>query len=1614
MPRVRYSTELINELRVMVIEHNKAGHPAVKLGDLKKVYEDSYRGPVPRIIAMKKVQGHLRWLQKGADDQPRDAKGRFAETGAEARRGGGQSSLYRDVQRQADNERLKQDNAGYRDATTEVIPETRFTQLGVPAAGLAGLALGGVQGWKSRFGKPGMRPNALDAAAGVTQAMSFGQAKTTVRRLREAAPDWGRAASYTLHAPSSLINAITDRAAARRGGGGAQGRAARARQQLKAKLPGRLAAAAAGAGVAGYALYAPAAMAAAGFFGPIADSWKGGRRIEKAAAIARGPALPMAKAAVEAGGYGQDELMQKARGIGERLVGSAFNSARGSISGGLARATSSMSAGLGRLRAAMRPAAPPSGLNEFAARRMGRGMTGAGARRAAIGLAGVGGAAAAGGAALGATSLANRVYYRDEDGRFTSRDKAVITGVAGAAGALAAIGGARAALGRVVRERIARAGNAPMAPYAGRQWSPSTVGGEAFTPGRWSQISEDGVRSQRVNASVDNATETLARRLENADARRAVGLGGDNAPDVAAAVGAFDGVRTKLLTAFEREAAARYTGTTLTGRQAQELRLAQGQIASLYSGVTRSRDGVLFSAVDGKAFRDKIAKATKAAEKAKQRANLALQDFSLAPKRIADKAAAAEQGVEEWGKNWLRRERGKALSGKKDPAARQAIIAEFDAAERELVGNVAQMRASATGASAAMDAAQAARNTIADDVTAIRTRIQELSTSKPRKGGPSKAEIDAEIAKQNRLLARREKALEAANQKAIDAQAESNKFADVAFEGEAAVNAMATQRAGLKEQMDRLRARNPITGEYGPGLPTKVQLQVETIEWGNREAEKALRAIDVLFDTETKRVFDVVAARGKIIEDTAAQVRRATGKPPSGPAMQRIEEMATSVARFSTDVSRNLRQVGGSARELMDRRFGATAAQSAAYARQAAVKMKEYAGNTWNWAKTNKGKLIFGGGALGIIDVAADGKLNLNMRRVAELAENPTTALKDIQKRSTPFFRFFPDPNDPSKGITVTGLVYQKGSEPPMFISGQVERADGTKQDITTGANVSAVIGPLDRSKQQGGGDQQRGIGGNDEAEARSVAGKLQGAGGVRTNEIGGEKIFTPDASKAPDQGAYGRAVNALQQALSKDGADIGKNPSAKADQVFSRLGTMFGQAGNILTMKQKANILNGQNGILGVGGANIDTRAKLEAALEQLIDRAPRPQTDEQARNLRRAVRVLGTHGHSDQVKITEFDDLDLSINNRMNKVAPPAPAAAPSQAASSPSPGPAAAAQPARKDRADFDEDDWVGQINRDSHTRLRNAAQRERGQYRGAPPDSVLALQSKADMSRDDATAMIRSLYRANLQMVERNNPGDRPAERQRLAAAITRRDWLAGVDNVPNVALFDDEITKAAPARLRKADAPPPTAAQRRQWDETRVRRHTKGNEDGGEFAPKGGGGGAAAGRGDAPRRDAPPQRQAPRDRQDPNAERSYWEPVRLGGTVGGAVGASAAMEMFNRYVPKTFMAGRPISRFAVSMLASVVGGVAGQQAGEAAGAKAYGAAGRAAPPGWVPPDRPAEEEIGRTAGGVLGAFAGMAARTLPGGVALGTAGQLGGEELLGAAARIARERFGLQL
>ena len=201
MARVHFNADLIADLRRRVIEHNQGvGEEgrATKLEELKKLYKRAYqkaKGPNPGAKAMAKVDAFLSDLAKV--EQPfdeskvrRDADGKFAE----------KPDASPSATRAEHRQRQKEDPE-YRATTTSVIPETRYGATGAMVRDFGSLAAGAGVTLALLRGNPGLLSRAAGKVVGAAGSVALKVPTYAVTRGAVAAANLGaRGANAAINA----------------------------------------------------------------------------------------------------------------------------------------------------------------------------------------------------------------------------------------------------------------------------------------------------------------------------------------------------------------------------------------------------------------------------------------------------------------------------------------------------------------------------------------------------------------------------------------------------------------------------------------------------------------------------------------------------------------------------------------------------------------------------------------------------------------------------------------------------------------------------------------------------------------------------------------------------------------------------------------------------------------------------------------------------------------------------------------------------------------------------------------------------------------------------------------------------------------------------------------------------------------------------------------------------------------------------------------------------------------------------------------------------------------------------------------------------------------------
>lgn len=1616
MPRPRFNPDLMAELRGRVIAHNEAGLPRVRLEELKKQYRNGHKGRDPHAAALARVDRYLGELAKS--DQPRTPDGRFAPTG------GGQAAHYADVASRQGNQRLKGENAGYRDATTAIIPETRFTDAAPAAAWLAAMGIGAAGGARARFGwnKPSRfrRANAFDAAALAVDAISVGGLPKVSAKIRRAGRHYRNVMDNIVYAPSSAINHSTDKKVERMKMAGE----ARPRIALE-RVKGRARAALMGAAVPGALLFAPPAAQAASWVGPFFDSVKGGRSIEKLAKVA---AMPEAAEALAKAGVTR-ATMDWARSVAQRILtprtpAPSRADLKAAYEGAAAPA-----------RGAARTAYGGRVAQDYIDRRKAGGFYATLMRGGGAAL----GAAAGAGAAYGGARLAERVYYRDEEGRFTSKDRAVLTGLGAAAGALAgaAIGGRAVGANarRAAQEAINRFRRPSdlLATARGDDKLAAVVEGRVLASDR----KEIARRVGRKPAGDKDAPEVKAyearrRELTGEMDRLRVGLDAN-------------GAEINLADAFSERMRESFKARGLSGRtraDAMEAATAARALAEMSTtrGAMAERKKAAKAAADGmKALRDAVAQGPEAWGMA------SLREIEGNQIRSLIRQSAAPNNSKSWWNGvpqaadkkkiltgiWERTgSLDQALAAAKLPAAKEAELRAIQASVKasadefaQRIGGLTTRRTKLTAdleeAKTALREGRLATKAAEEAADEARRALRDAGSdiSRQKKAGLERAVTNAE----SKLLRAREMADD--NQSGLlydrlkQVKAELDAVEEVLRPQRGEIAEITLKDAGLSAQP---LPRNPFPAtpgkvEYLPAPPTDAALKA-------MEDERLAREITRINERQIKAAMEVGAERRRLTDEIEGAAASLLSAPPGrmGAAMMALTDR---LAPHMAAAKRDLRLAGRDISAYVNSRFGDGPDAMANAARAARDKVTAWTigtsttgpdgvqrrtGGVINWVMNHPKKslaLAFASN-IGILDYTADGRINGNLKRAREVLADPTLVLDAARANNGAYYRMFnPMDPDPKKRANIYGVTQKLKDGTEIFLEGRIE-VDGVIETIPALTPVAAVEQRYRRDANQQNqananqgnvprvalrGDLQERLNAANEIVNRNkdAQERIEGAQGDVVSGTDSGKI-----RDSQDRQKVEKAARDLQDQL----RPVAQRAPGQAGDFYAVLGTILNKQGRVLSLDQKLEYLTGSQSVFGQDGRSFGRPkdvGQLKSSIERLVNKAPAPADPQQESLLRRAVALMAAKGG--ERAITDFGPLNQVVANRRKVGGGTTEKASGAQASDdAPAPPPPPRnEQPKKSGRANWDDAEWIDRSVKYADRQIQRAIE-------AADEKAGAQLESRRRVLAD----RFAQIYRVNLDRVSQDRSAG-PDDRRRAADDALRAVLLAvRGEGAQNPTEWTQPIEKAAGAMLRKSG-----------FDETKIRRHAKGNDQGGEFAPKGG-----AQRGaerEAPQREprgqqpggaAPRARQGEQPRQD---ERSYFEPVRLGGTVGGALGGQTAWEVFNRYAPPQFRRGGKIGRFAVGMIGSILGGVAGQMGGEAVARAGYRQVGRAAPDSYERPPGEAGEEASRAAGGIAGSFLGAAARRLPAGIALGAAGSLTGEELAAKAWEVAQHRFGVE-
>jgi hypothetical protein len=1617
MPKPRFTPDLITELRHLVIAHNEAGHERVRLEELKKAYASNHRGRNGHESAMGGVR---KLLLRKADEYPRDQKGRFTF---------GQRRAWGDAASPEQHQQLREDNAGYAAFQNAVIPETRGTQLLPSLLGAAGIVEGAVRGATTG---PTWRRNAPSKTIRFMTAPLYGLPFESVQRVRrginsgfDAVATAGEAVTL---APSRWL---VRRGAAERAKIKAQpapttlaGKIGRQEKLLRTGAQHRVAAGAAGALLYGV----PAAMlyAAGGrVVGPYYDAIKGGRTIEK---MHGGD--PTARALLQKA-MGPQMLFAKAGQIAQRFASAAQAGARAARASGIRRGA-----------AALMPQRPFIRAERLTAQLRGR-VGKLGVRRPGLYAAGGAalGAAGAAGAAYGGTKLAERVYYRDKEGQFTSKDKAVITGAAGAAGAL--IGAALA--GRAAGRLNAKAREAVMRRFKGVSTASGMIDGE----GRKITVA--------TKARLDSATAALKARGKPlaADEADAAALANTYADAMVTRLSDPKTPRNAIAERVERMAGSAhvqrkftspsYQGTVSTIRDAAKKRL-DARIAQLQepweswyrsqlveAGRARAQQRLRTTAakVKGGGFWDGAPNA--GALRAETLKKFPARDGAYTLDQVADfleqkgakvQAAAlrADASALATATKDFDEQLGRAI-GARDKARAQADRLTRAAAKAEEKFKAAQTASLDVPRGEKVPAPRLEAKALGDEVWGEVTQV----IGNPDASAPAKS-----VTLNPTIVDALKNAAQTSSAKAAAAEAALARPAIGETAGDHARRIRSALGDDFKEGLPR--PRNP----FGSGADGFLPMRPTPEDVTKEIAAETARDIAKLHDEIVAEAVKVGEKAGRAARAMPAAMRLLEARPSAARAA--VGAVAGAVGSRTTAARRELRNIVAQMRRDVDVDLAGRPQKILDAAERAGAKVADVfagkkgadgkrAGGVGRWLWQRKGLIALSpvAGAVGL-DLGSDGKINLDWARMKAAAQDPKqaalTALTDTHKKGGAYFRLMNAAT--ADEAVITGVTMKTKDGRHLFVSGVVEQTGKPNVSITPGSPVEDVE---KRFRKEGGGgqgnqDQSRRLGNADVLKrAEDAANKL--AGNLKQEDVGGEKFRHLNLS-----GLSGGQKDEAEKAASALKGDL-NNASAKfasgqpnAEQTYGLLGSVLSGPGRLLSAQEKVDFAlkafgaKGKEARDGLGGNA--TAQSVNDAIVKLVREAPNPGNDGDATRLRRAARLLGQHLKT-QVPLSNYEEIDAAISAkprsgggggqpRQEGQRQGEPRAERAAAAPEPAQAQRSGAAPELREEQRLDvgpgrkysvlypaknpdrwsDDDWIKVTAREIEVQAReilNDAATPRGQK----------WEQLANTADNNLRASVAGLWSAYRDLINRNYPDASERDQRRALQLYVMQlvgEQAGGVEFEP---LRFRPVEKATRAGTLRKDA---GGALRRPWDEAKIRRNPGGSDQGGEFASKGG---AASHAGAGAKLPGKAEKE----------ERGFFEPVRFGATVGGVLGGQAAWELISRYAPKVKGGlSAKSGRFVVTMLASMAGGAAASKAGERLGAMTYERRGQRAPTPYEEPERPGGEEAARAAGAMIGSFAGAAARSVPGGVLLGGAGQLGGEELMAAAYRVAKNRFGM--
>ncbi len=1604
MTKPRFTPPLIADLNQRVKAHNLS-HPEAptRLQEMKKVYQRHYRGQAPGVAAMGAVEGHLDALAKAAggdnfDESKirRDGDGQFAPKG-----GGAKGPRPRPLpetlpKSRAEHEATARENAGYAALTTDIIPETRMEQGGIMLRDAGVLAGGiGLTASLARAKENGLTARAARFAGRQTGGLAAGLAAAI------AGKGGAKAAEQIdkLRGTDTPIRRAARNAAAKR-----RTRAAAAAGASVGDKAGRLA-----ADGAGRLIRLVADAAAAGGSTPRRAA------VRRAAAIAV-MGLPTAAALRES---------IKGTPFDPQVIGwgmDAFSSRRvGKVLGGddLAKIEGEM---LAHLRnGGSFDTLAKAGLSG-AYSTVGRGVL--------TGIAAAAGGLAAGGAVSGGQRIASAIGggrrgnpYRDEDGKFTSKERArstLWTPAAAVAGAVAAGAGAAVALRRHNVRLLGQAMTQARSAYQRRVADIDTGSGRArvqtMVQNRDTLVDEavrkhpDYVRGEAEMKSFAGASplhfkSRVAKEVDDKIGELAV-TGWDNflvagtIPKTIAELKALPAAKgaagkaaiAKKVSEFVGKASKDEFQAAIKGMTPEQKKTATdwfnnrqkwvNEVDDLLAGhranVTAAEDGVKAAREatqaaaraesDAKAVFDRTrgAKELEAVEPAWLDAQKATREATRAQK-------AAEKVLAELQDN------GPPI---KSPATGAVIppasSMELNASFNEVVGKI-RAKAQTTlddqikGARAAqrVDAAEWSNRRIA--AIAVLGRGKGLSRSQER--------LRRSLVSNGRALREQQRAVDAARREVDLARGAKGMPAS---EKKARVTAAeAALRTETKNLDDGRRVRARLASEFEAAVLAQ-------------PGGKGFRVLPEGMAQDLRD--DLKRAYGTMDEATRAFIQR--------PTMQRLINFADKQAR---GVKQRVTETGHTLFYKPDGKGGLTP----------------------SWVKIGTAVPTItaaGHGAVEFGNWAWDAAMGAPDKKAKARAKSPPGLHLDRRVDAT---------TGAAYAALTTAHPTEKGERIILYGERQ-DGYDGVSKPIFAGGKLSQIDSAFregrlgQQQNRQGGGDNQGG-GGATTGRLADLSDKQKADFAEKIKLIqNGDFIF----QQVP--GADGVSVSYLKQggngAASAPFWDymrdrfIGDNKSRPTGQSYhDAVNALFSNEGKALTARTKARMLlgydeagkplNRSKGIFAEaeGFKSPDANRVAKALADEIGRVLPNANTPEQQANLHRAVHVV-------QVARGLSDDAVKPIHAQIAGARKTTGQTAAKSAPRPPSNGPSVRSLMTGKpleppDTWDPDDLDNLTEVAASKLRQGLGTASRYEDAYRPWLREAAIAVHRAHGLEMRTALDAARE---ASLSYA-----GTDPAMRASVSEHIRSGDAPANRDMQDLL----DEWARKLGKGLGLDDLDGLMKSFERPWDETKYRRHGRGSDQGGEFAPKGGGAAAPSSASRAPRQ--------PRAPRPPPEAMGDLHPVKAAGEIGSLAGMTAAWQVAGKLLPAGMKAapklaadaaakagGAGLQRSAMSvvrnflpaparvagvgiqMVASAAGMAAGEFGGDAAARAAYRMAGKTVPrdqqPGPMGRDLAdaGGQIVGGALGGIAGAFGGPAA----------FAGSVGGAWAGGVAARHIHDWF----